>query len=117
MSVSQSVDREYVPQDSDVPPGGFVQIGKIEDVIAQRLEEERTRLEQELGIGKRETEQFFKPKENPFTEDQRGHTTLLFGGLTWKHEKLIHAALERLSYRCEVVPTPNVAAFQLGKEF
>ena len=116
MSLSQGVNREYV-QDSNVPPGGFVQIGKIEDLIAQRVEEERTRLEQELGIGKKETIQFFKPTENPFTEAQRGHTTLLFGGLTWKHEKLVHAALERLSYRCEVVPTPNVAAFQLGKEF
>ncbi|MBX5493820.1 MAG: activator of (R)-2-hydroxyglutaryl-CoA dehydratase [Bryobacteraceae bacterium] len=55
--------------------------------------------------------------ERPFTKEQRGHTTLLFGGLTWKHEKLVHGALESLGYMAEAVPTPNVAAFQLGKEY
>jgi predicted nucleotide-binding protein (sugar kinase/HSP70/actin superfamily) len=37
--------------------------------------------------------------------------------LTWKHEKLIHGALEGLGYLAEALPTPNVAAFQLGKEY
>ncbi|MBZ5646589.1 MAG: activator of (R)-2-hydroxyglutaryl-CoA dehydratase [Acidobacteriia bacterium] len=55
--------------------------------------------------------------ERGFTADQRHKTTLLFGGLTWKHEKLVHGALEGLGYRCEVVPTPDVKAFQLGKEY
>src|SRR5436309_4096492 len=117
MSSNETVSPEYIPQNGEIGLGGFVQIGKIEDVVAQRLKEERARLENELGIERKEMSQFFKPKENPFTEDQRSHTTLLFGGLTWKHEKLVHAAFERLGYRCEVVPTPNVAAFQLGKEY
>jgi len=55
--------------------------------------------------------------ERSFTKDQRDRTTILFGGLTWKHEKLVHGALERLGYHCEAVPTPDVAAFQTGKEF
>jgi predicted nucleotide-binding protein (sugar kinase/HSP70/actin superfamily) len=55
--------------------------------------------------------------EKPFTRQQRGSTTLLFGGLTWKHEKLVHGALEGLGYRAEAVPTPNVKAFQAGKEY
>ncbi|MBM3773536.1 MAG: activator of (R)-2-hydroxyglutaryl-CoA dehydratase [Acidobacteria bacterium] len=55
--------------------------------------------------------------ERPFTRTEREHTTLLFGGLTWKHEKLVHGALEGLGYRAQAVPTPNVAAFQAGKEF
>ncbi|PWU08739.1 MAG: activator of (R)-2-hydroxyglutaryl-CoA dehydratase [Terriglobia bacterium] len=42
---------------------------------------------------------------------------MLFGGLTWKHEKLVHGALEGLGYRAEAVPTPNVQAFQTGKEY
>jgi predicted nucleotide-binding protein (sugar kinase/HSP70/actin superfamily) len=115
-----TITPEYSSGGSHMPfasNGGLVQIGQTEDFIAQRLRAERVRLENELGIQKKEIRHFFKPKENPFTEQQRGHTTLLFGGLTWKHEKLIHAALERLGYRSEVVPTPNVAAFQLGKEF
>src|SRR5262249_56729205 len=55
--------------------------------------------------------------ENPCTKSQREHTTLLFGGLTWKHEQLVHGALEGLGYKCQAIPSPNVAAFQLGKEY
>src|SRR5579872_786976 len=96
----------------------LVQIGNtIEDVIQQRLREERERLEKEAGLAKRETHHFKKPVEKPFTREQRGSTTLLFGGLTWKHEKLVHGALEGLGYRAEAVPTPNVKAFQTGKEY
>ncbi|MCC6292181.1 MAG: activator of (R)-2-hydroxyglutaryl-CoA dehydratase [Bryobacterales bacterium] len=65
----------------------------------------------------KEVHRFKKPVERPFTAQQRGHTTLLFGGLTWKHEKLLHAAFESLGYMAEALPTPNVAAFQTGKEY
>ncbi len=95
----------------------LVQITSVEDMIRQRVAEERTRLEQEAGLVHKQTHHFHKPIERPFTADQRHRTTLLFGGLTWKHEKLVHGALEGLGYRCEVVPTPDVKAFQLGKEY
>ncbi len=55
--------------------------------------------------------------ERAFTKSQRDHTTILFGGLTWKHEKLLHGALEGLGYKCEALPVPNKHAFQLGKEY
>jgi predicted nucleotide-binding protein (sugar kinase/HSP70/actin superfamily) len=101
-----------------IPPANLVQIGaSVEEVIQQRLAEERARLEAEAGLAKRETHHFKKPVEKPFTAQQRGSTTLLFGGLTWKHEKLVHGALEGLGYRAEAVPTPNVKAFQAGKEY
>src|SRR5271168_3327035 len=75
------------------PSAGLVQINSgIEDVIQKRLAEERARLEREAGVVKRETQQFKKPVEHPFTKEQRSRTTLLFGGLTWKHEKLVHGA-------------------------
>jgi predicted nucleotide-binding protein (sugar kinase/HSP70/actin superfamily) len=100
------------------PPAGLIQINSgIEDVIQKRLAEERARLEREAGVVKRETHQFKKPVEHPFTKEQRSRTTLLFGGLTWKHEKLVHGALEGLGYIAEAVPTPNVSAFQAGKEY
>ncbi|HLI83304.1 MAG TPA: hypothetical protein VKV17_05255 [Bryobacteraceae bacterium] len=99
-------------------PVGLVQIGQsIEDTIQQRLAEERARLEQEAGLARREVHHFKRPVERPFTKEQRAKTTLLFGGLTWKHEKLVHGALEGLGYRAEAVPTPNVRAFQTGKEY
>ncbi|MBL8234097.1 MAG: hypothetical protein JNL98_36710 [Bryobacterales bacterium] len=97
---------------------GLVQINQsIEDIIQKRLAEERARLEHEAGLEKKEVHHFKRPNERTFTSHQRGHTTLLFGGLTWKHEKLIHGALEGLGYLAEALPTPDVAAFQLGKEY
>jgi predicted nucleotide-binding protein (sugar kinase/HSP70/actin superfamily) len=52
-----------------------------------------------------------------FTAPQRPHTTLLFGGLTFRHEHLLKGVFESLGYKTAVVPTPNVNAFQLGKEY
>ncbi len=49
--------------------------------------------------------------------EERDRVTILFGGLTWKHEALIQAAFQGNGYKCVVIPTPNVAAFQLGKEY
>ena len=97
---------------------GLVQINpSIEDIIQKRLAEERARLEKEAGLETREVHHFKRPLERTFNKGQRGHTTLLFGGLTWKHERLVHGALEGLGYLAEAIPTPNVAAFQLGKEY
>ena len=109
---TQTVDPK--PQTS----ANLVQIGStIEATIQQRLAEERARLEREAGVVTREVHHFKRPAERHFTKDQRAQTTLLFGGLTWKHEKLVHGALEGLGYRAEAVPTPNVKAFQAGKEY
>ena len=104
------------------PALGLVQIGSsidqsLEQIIQARLAEERARLEQEAGVVRKEVHHFKKPVENMFTKEQRARTTLLFGGLTWKHEKLVHGAFEGLGYQAEVIPTPDVAAFQAGKEF
>src|SRR5215472_11834206 len=98
-------------------PSPLVQITSKEELIQRKLEEERARLAREMGIDLRPRKHFAKPVENPFTKDQRDHTTILFGGLTWKHEYLIHGALEGLGYKCEAIPTPDVQAFQLGKEY
>jgi predicted nucleotide-binding protein (sugar kinase/HSP70/actin superfamily) len=99
------------------PPTGLVQIASGEELLRQRLAEERRRLEQEAGLEQRSKQQFHRPVERPFTKAERDRTTILFGGLTWKHEKLVHGALESLGYNCEAVPVPNKRAFQLGKEY
>jgi len=97
--------------------GNLVQISPLEDMIRRRVAEERARLERQAGVAHKQAHHFHKPIERPFTATQRARTTLLFGGLTWKHEKLVHGALEGLGYKCEVLPTPDVKAFQLGKEY
>jgi len=96
---------------------GLVQIASQEEIVRRRLDEERRRLEQEAGLERRQVKQFARPAERPFTRAERDRTTLLFGGLTWKHEKLVHGALESLGYNCEAVPVPDKRAFQLGKEY
>jgi predicted nucleotide-binding protein (sugar kinase/HSP70/actin superfamily) len=93
------------------------QLPPTEELIRERLEQERIRLEQEMGLESRDVEHFARPVERPFTRDQRPHTTVLYGGLTWKHEHLIQGALSGLGYVCEPMPVPDVAAFQLGKEY
>ncbi len=94
-----------------------VELIGVEELVANQVARERARLEQEAGIAGNAVDHFKRPVERAFTKDQRPHTTLLFGGLTWKHENLIQSALEGLGYKAEPLPTPNVAAFQAGKEF
>jgi predicted nucleotide-binding protein (sugar kinase/HSP70/actin superfamily) len=79
--------------------------------------DERERLEKEAGAMRRRVCHFRRPPERPFTREQRAHTTLLFGGLTWKHEKLMQGTLKGLGYKAEALPTPDIMAFQTGKEF
>ncbi len=43
--------------------------------------------------------------------------TLLFNGCTWKHDAFIEGAFGSLGYSAKALPTPDVPAFQLGKEF
>jgi predicted nucleotide-binding protein (sugar kinase/HSP70/actin superfamily) len=58
-----------------------------------------------------------RPPELPFTADERDTVTILFGGLTWKHERLIEGLLRGAGYHCERLPETDRAAHELGKEF
>src|SRR5215813_7646348 len=87
----------------------------IEQEIQRRVEEERRRLENRQR--NRERAHFHRPIERPFTAAERNRVTILFGGLTWKHEWLIRSVFQSAGYKVELMPTPDVAGFQLGKEF
>lgn len=56
----------------------------------------------------------YRPK--PFKREERENVTILYGGLTWKHERLIQGAMHNLKYKAE--PLPNIAREDLdaGKE-
>jgi len=96
---------------------GTAQIENLENYFRQKVQAERLRLNQENGLATKSIQHFSRPVELPFTRNQRSSTTILFGGLTRKHDKLLQGTLEGLGYRCEVLPTPDVSAFQLGKEY
>jgi predicted nucleotide-binding protein (sugar kinase/HSP70/actin superfamily) len=91
---------------------------QLEADITRRLDEERARLEQRAGLRSTTQPQHFKrPAERAFTAAERDKVTILIGGLTWKHEWLIKSVFEAAGYRTEIMPVPDVPAFQLGKEF
>jgi predicted nucleotide-binding protein (sugar kinase/HSP70/actin superfamily) len=88
---------------------------EVEEEIRHRVEAERQRLQQRTAAAA--VRHFARPVERPFTAADRDTVTLLFGGLTWKHEWLMRSVFEASGYRIELLPVPDVAAFQLGKEF
>jgi len=89
----------------------------VEEEVRRRVEAERQRL-LELNTHAREAvEHFRRPAERAFTAAERDRVTILIGGLTGKHDALLKAAFESAGYRVQVMPTPDVAAFQLGKEY
>lgn len=71
----------------------------------------------QLNSGSITPAHFKRPVERPFTRAERSTTTILFGGLTWKHERLIQGVLEGLGYKAQPLPTPDRRAFQTGKEY
>ncbi len=60
---------------------------------------------------------FVRPVELPFTPDERDSTTILFGHLTPKHERLIKAVFDGNGYRFQNLPLPSRSAFQVGREY
>ena len=60
---------------------------------------------------------YHRPVERPFTATERETTTILFGGLTGAHDRLIEAVFHACGYRCRRLPTPDLAAFHLGREY
>jgi predicted nucleotide-binding protein (sugar kinase/HSP70/actin superfamily) len=87
----------------------------FEREIQARIDAERARLRAEAGLAR--IREFKKPVERTFTGPERDYVTILFGGLTWKHEEMIKAVFRGSGYKCENIPTPVVADFQAGKEF
>jgi predicted nucleotide-binding protein (sugar kinase/HSP70/actin superfamily) len=71
----------------------------------------------EISSAPHKTTHYHRPAERPFTAEERNHVTVLFGGFTWKHERFIEAILRASGYRCQMLPTPDVAAFAFGREY
>ncbi|HSF29418.1 MAG TPA: activator of (R)-2-hydroxyglutaryl-CoA dehydratase [Candidatus Tectomicrobia bacterium] len=118
-----SVERtEALPGETRHQTGGnghtaFVPTSQLEAMIQQRLQEERARLEREAGIEEATHHHFRRPEERPFTKAQRSHTTVLFGGLTWKHERILHGSIAGLGYKVMPLPNADKQSFQIGKEY
>src|SRR5882762_3468867 len=55
-------------------------------------------------------------KARPFTREQRDTTTILFGGLTWKYERLVQGVFNNLNYKAKPLPNITRADLDAGKE-
>jgi predicted nucleotide-binding protein (sugar kinase/HSP70/actin superfamily) len=55
-------------------------------------------------------------KPGPFTREERDTTTILFGGLHWRAERLIQATMENLGYRSRILPTATKQDLLAGRE-
>jgi predicted nucleotide-binding protein (sugar kinase/HSP70/actin superfamily) len=97
--------------------GQRVSLPVVSAPIRQELALERERLLREAGLHHPAAPHFRRPTENPFTKAERATTTVLFGGLTMRHEELILAGLRGLGYKVGILPTPAKADFQAGKEY
>lgn len=87
----------------------------LDQEVRRLVAEKRVRLQLESGFA--EIRHFHRPQERPFLAEERDKVTILFGGLTSKHEALIRAVFLGNGYRCETLPNPDAAAFQLGRQF
>ncbi len=88
----------------------------LEDEVRRRVEGERAMLRQRLASSSARSH-FRRPLERAFTADERDRVTILFGGLTTKHERLLTSVFRAAGYLVEALPTPDIAAFQIGKEY
>ncbi|WP_200194058.1 activator of (R)-2-hydroxyglutaryl-CoA dehydratase [Halorhodospira abdelmalekii] len=64
-----------------------------------------------------ERRHYRRPPERPFARAERSRVTILFGGLTAAHDRLIEAGLHGLGYRAQRIPVPNKADFHTGREY
>src|SRR5438552_2873104 len=87
------------------------------DPVRDELARERDRLMREAGLLANTASHFKRPFERAFTRAERDHVTVLFGGLTLRHEELIAAGMRGLGYNLARLPMPAKADFQAGKEY
>jgi predicted nucleotide-binding protein (sugar kinase/HSP70/actin superfamily) len=100
------------------PPAGSNGRGPhaTESVLVQ-IETKRRELGRKYGLPMDPIEHFRRPVENVFTAEQRENTTVLLGGLSPRHDRLIEASLQALGYKCKALPNVSLEAYELAKEY
>ena len=63
------------------------------------------------------TNHFRRPIEYPFLSSQRADTTILFGGLSPRHDRLMEAVMKGLGYRARALPNVSLAGYERAKEY
>lgn len=66
--------------------------------------------------GSDDVRHYKRPPERPFTSTEIGHVTILFGGLSIAHDRLLEATLHGLGYQAQRLPMPNKQDYHAGRE-
>jgi predicted nucleotide-binding protein (sugar kinase/HSP70/actin superfamily) len=85
--------------------------------VLVQIEAKRHVLERRYGLTRDPIRHFVRPVERAFTADQRENTTVLIGGLSPRHDRLVAAAIRALGYQCTALPAPTLEAHALAKEY
>ena len=62
------------------------------------------------------TEHYRTYAPRPFTRAERDSTTILFGGLHWRLERMLQAVLENGGYRAQILPVATKEDLLTGRE-
>jgi predicted nucleotide-binding protein (sugar kinase/HSP70/actin superfamily) len=62
------------------------------------------------------TEHYRAYAPKPFTRDERDSTTILFGGLHWRIERVLQAVLEGNGYKAQILPVATREDLLTGRE-
>lgn len=60
---------------------------------------------------------FQRPLERPFLASERSETTLLFGGLSPRHDRLMEAVFKGLGYRARALPNVSLEGYESAREY
>ncbi len=84
--------------------------------VQRLITAERARLRAVAGLGQ-VSQQYRQPAERPFVAAERDTVTILLGGVTPIHDRLITAVFETCGYRSSNLSPPDLEAFQLGRQY
>jgi predicted nucleotide-binding protein (sugar kinase/HSP70/actin superfamily) len=82
-----------------------------------KVEARRRELHARYGLLADPVKHFRRPVEHIFTADQRENTTVLLGGLSPRHDRLVEASLQALGYGCVALPNVSLAGLEIAKEY
>jgi predicted nucleotide-binding protein (sugar kinase/HSP70/actin superfamily) len=84
--------------------------------VQRLMAAERARLRALAGLGQ-VSQQYRQPAERPFLTAERDTVTILLGGVTPIHDRLLTAVFETCGYRSSNLSPPDLEAFQLGRQY
>src|SRR5207249_3970234 len=102
--------------DSPMTPETLPEVRDYDDIEAEvKAFEEAER--RRLNLNDEPIAHWVDPNPQRFTRAERGHTTILFGGLTIAHDQMVSAALTGLGHKVQPLDVADTEALRFGKEF